>query len=245
MTSLIHENTGNLTSLWQKVGEKAGGYTAGLAFDSCALYHTDWPNRLWFHQDVTAEGLAAAKSDLTTLPTKLLIPCWDDDQERAGALFERAGFRKVSEQVGMSLRLTRTYVVAQTLSLVPVSTTELAILWEAVFNQAFRYQIGHELLTPTYPDIRFLLAFHQGKAVGTVLLHHAPKPIIGIHSMGVIPEMRGKGFAEQMMILLLNQALEQEIDYAVLQASAMGKGLYLKLGFDQQFVMSNYSLPQT
>ena len=62
--------------------------------------------------------------------------------------------------------------------------------------------------------------------------------------MGVIPEMRRKGFAEQMMVNLLHWSTEQQFTYATLQASAMGKGLYLKLGFEEQFTMKNYSLRQ-
>ncbi len=74
-------------------------------------------------------------------------------------------------------------------------------------------------------------------------MHNFPQTIIGIHSMGIIPEMRGKGFAEQMMRTILNQAVEQGFERATLQASSMGKGLYLKLDFEQQFAMSNYGLP--
>lgn len=59
--------------------------------------------------------------------------------------------------------------------------------------------------------------------------------------MGVIPAMRRKGLAEQMMRRILNQSLAQGFRYAMLQASAMGKGLYQKLGFTEQFVLKNYT----
>jgi len=243
MTSIIHENIENLTSLWQKVGEKAGAYHSEPAYDFCALNYSDWPNRLWFHDEVTGDSLRAAKNELRATPTKLVIPYFDVYQPPADDLFAAQGFEKLSEQVGMSLQITQPYEVTETVSLERVSTRAMALLWETVFRQAFGYKISHELLLPDYEDIRFLLAFHTGKPIGTVLLHNFPKTIMGIHSMGIIPEMRGKGFAEQMMRAILNQAVEQGFERATLQASSMGKGLYLKLDFEQQFVMSNYGLP--
>lgn len=243
MDHLSHQNIENLTALWRKIGERAGGYSAGAEFDCCVLDHSDWPNRLWFHQDVTAGGIAAAKKELLSRSTRLVVPYWAIYQRRADGLFQATGFEPLFEQVGMSLRLTQAYAVTETLVLKQVSTNEMALLWETVFRQAFGYTISHELLLPDYGDIRFLLAFRADKPVGTCILHNSPQTVMGIHGMGIIPEMRGKGFAEELMRIILNQAVEQGVEWATLQASAMGKGLYLKLGFQEQFVMRNYGLP--
>jgi len=59
---------------------------------------------------------------------------------------------------------------------------------------------------------------------------------------GIIPEQRRKGFAEQMMVNILSQSAEQGFKYSTLQASELGKGLYLKLGFKEQFIIKSYSL---
>lgn len=243
MTSLTQENFENLTTLWQKVGEKSGAYQAGLQYDFCAINHSDWPNRLWFREEINEHKLTAAKNELRAAATRLVIPYVDGDGRSAGELFAAQGFEQLFEQAGMSLRLTQSFDVTETIHFEQVSGKTMARLWEKVFRQAFNYKISHELLLPDYEDIRFLLAFHDGEAVGTVLLHHSPRAILGIHSMGIIPEMRGKGFAEQMMRIILNQALEQSVDWAMLQASSMGKGLYLKLGFAEQFIIKTYGLP--
>jgi predicted acetyltransferase len=65
---------------------------------------------------------------------------------------------------------------------------------------------------------------------------------IGIHGVGVIPEMRRKGFAEEIMKFALNISIDLKAEYALLQASAMGKDIYTRLGFEDLFVIKNYIL---
>ncbi len=54
--------------------------------------------------------------------------------------------------------------------------------------------------------------------------------------------MRKRGFAEQIMKRLTNMAVENGSEYVTLQASDMGKNIYLQLGFEEQFVIKNYFL---
>ncbi len=54
--------------------------------------------------------------------------------------------------------------------------------------------------------------------------------------------MRRKGYAEQIMKLLINIATEEGVDYMTLQASDMSKNLYLKLGFEEQFTIKNFKI---
>ncbi len=68
---------------------------------------------------------------------------------------------------------------------------------------------------------------------------------MGVHSVGIPPEMRRKGYAKQIMKLLINSAVDNACDYMTLQASDMGKNLYLNLGFKEQFTIKNYKLQQS
>jgi ribosomal protein S18 acetylase RimI-like enzyme len=54
--------------------------------------------------------------------------------------------------------------------------------------------------------------------------------------------MHRKGLGEKLMSTLLFQAKGQGFGYVTLQASQPGRGLYLKLGFKEQFVLKNYAL---
>jgi len=46
------------------------------------------------------------------------------------------------------------------------------------------------------------------------------------------------------MKLLINIAVENGNEHITLQASNMGKNLYIKLGFKEQFSIKNYTLQQ-
>ncbi len=169
------------------------------------------------------------------------VPYWDIYSNGSYELLEANGFTKTSEQVGMYLTLTGPYEKAGTLTIKKVVDMETALLWEELFKQAFNYRISHKLLLPPYENIDYFIAWHQGNPAGTVVLHDTGS-IIGIHSMGIIPSMRRKGLAAQLMNNVLNLAYKNGYEYATLQASEAARGLYLKLGFEEQFVMKNYIL---
>lgn len=74
------------------------------------------------------------------------------------------------------------------------------------------------------------MAYYQNEPVGTAILFQINK-VSGIHGVGVISGMRRRGFAEQIMKRLINMAVENDSQHVTLQASAMGRNIYLKLSF--------------
>ena len=52
--------------------------------------------------------------------------------------------------------------------------------------------------------------------------------------------MRKRGFAEETMAYILNKAIDNQVEYAYLQASELGKNIYLNMGFVMDFIMRNY-----
>lgn len=240
---MVRENIANLTSLWQIVGKKANAYVAETYFDYCAVDNSEWPNKLWFHKDLNKSSLVAAKKQLLATDVELSIPYFDVYESQSYELLEADGFEKRSKQISMSLDLTQPYEKSSTIRTERVANARTALLWEQLFQRAFNYKIDHQLLLPHYEHTDYLIAYDQeDQPVGTAILHYTEDSIVGIHAMGIIPEMRRKGLAEQMMRDILNQSWKQGFRYATLQASAMGKGLYEKLGFVEQFVMKNYVL---
>lgn len=141
----------------------------------------------------------------------------------------------------MSLKLDTPYEKTG-LHMEKVSNKSDALLWEKLFMQVFNYRISTEILLSSYEKIEYLIAYHENEPIGTGILYNDGNKIIGVHSMGIIPTMRRKGLAEQMMINMLDQSVGKGFEYATLQASDNGKGLYLKLGFEEQFTLKNYVL---
>lgn len=235
-------NIDNLTSLWQLVNRKTDTYVIGETFDYGAIAYSDWPNKLWFINGPKQSDIVAVKKIIASSPIKITVPHWEIEGKEYESLLIANGFEKVLEQVGMALDLSKEVFTPSRLKLQRVENKDSAQLWESLFEKAFNYKIHHELILKSLGEIEFLIAHDGNYPVGTALTYHTGNGIIGIHSMGIIPEMRRKGYAEKMMHSMLYEAVKKGCSHATLQASAMGKGLYEKLGFEEQFSMSNYAL---
>jgi GNAT superfamily N-acetyltransferase len=235
----VQANIHNLTSLWKTAAESFGAYHHTPVYHYCDVVDSDWPNRLWFNEDITAGTLEAGLKIVPAASTRFHLPYWDIYNSKSYEMIEAKGFPKVSEQAGMSLQLQQTFALQNTLQFTEISTVAEAALWTTLFQQAFGYHISSAILPATLNHIHYFIAYHQQQPVGTAILYKTGA-VAGIHSVGVIPDMRRKGFADEIMKFILNKAIESNAAYATLQASSMGKDLYLKLGFEDEFVIRNY-----
>lgn len=237
--NLIIANWENLTSLWKTASAPFHGNTAGDVFDYAEIESSDWPNRLWFHEDITQKSVEKALEKIESSNHRFTIPYRDIYNSQSNRILEENGFTKTFEQVAMSLPLTLPSQLENKLDFRVVSNPNDAKMWADIYPSAFGYRITKETLVNTMGSIEYILALKQNQPVGTAILFQT-RQVIGIHGVGVIPEMRRKGLAEEIMKFVLNKAIDNGAKYATLQASAMGKGLYLKLGFDEQFTIRNY-----
>ncbi|GET25907.1 GNAT family N-acetyltransferase [Prolixibacter sp. NT017] len=236
---LIIANWENLTSLWKTAATPFRGNFAGDVFDYAEIGNSDWPNRLWFHEDITQESVAKALERIESSNTRFTIPYRDIYHSQSNQILEKNGFTKTFEQVAMSLPLTSPFQLENKLDFRVISNPTDAKRWADIYPSAFGYRITEETLLNTMGSIEYILALKQNQPVGTAILFQTGS-IAGVHGVGVIPEMRRKGLAEGIMKFVLNKAINNGAEYATLQASVMGKGLYLKLGFDEQFTIRNY-----
>ena len=169
-----------------------------------------------------------------------MIPYWERNGNNADEVFGRNGFLSSVEMKGMSLELNNKFNSGGLINLQHVTHMDEAVLWSSLFQKAFHYSISPVLVLLSCNDIHYSIARYQNKPIGTCLLFRSDNDVIGIHALGIIPEMRRKGFAEEIFKKVLNQALIQGFKYAILQASKMGSGLYRKYGFAEDFNLKNY-----
>lgn len=240
--SIAHANTENLTSLWKTASIPFQSHVETPHFDCCEVKGSDWPNRLWFKQVLNQRNIDRAKEKLLSTPLQLTVPYWIMDSDTSYKLLEANGFRVKFEQVAMCLKMEQNFSAAQDIVVKRIVHKADADVWTELYPKSFRYRISGDILARTRDSIHYYTAFYQGEPIGTAMLLQTEK-IVGIHGVGVIPEMRRRGFAEQIMRHLLNIAMERGADFATLQASGMGKNIYVKLGFEEQFVIKNYVLP--
>ena len=117
--------------------------------------------------------------------------------------------------------------------------------WSELCSRAFGYKINVEVIADIAADIDLgmYLARWEERAAGTALTwdHHG---VVGIHQLGVAPEMRSRGIARTMTVRLLEICRASSARYVTLQASDAGAGIYRSLGFREQFTIRNYRRPR-
>ncbi len=233
----IQLNIKNLTELWKTVSE----FHSTSQYNYIAKGNLKWPNRLWFNGDVTQEKMLSAKNKVFSQYKNLVIAYCDIYGSNSSKIFEQHGFVKQFEQVGMSLKLTEQFETSKKIKLNLVTNIEEGELWSELFMASFGYEIHPKIVANTHKKVKYYIACFKDKAVGTAITYQTEN-VTGIHAVGIIPEYRRMGYADLLMRLVLNEAIKDKSEYVTLQASDLGKKMYLNLGFREDFVLKNYAL---
>lgn len=239
-TNLIQDNISNLTCLWKTVGAPFLSNYKNKTLEYCKIENSGWPNKLWFHADIS-ENDAEMAIQILKKNAGLVIPYWDLYESNSFEILESKGLIKKTEQIAMVLKLDQKITQQNNLNFKRVLNNEDAKIWSDLYPNAFGYEISNEILIHNYKDVHFYLVSLDDNPIGTFMLFQTGKNI-GIHGVGVIPEMRRKGFAEEIMKFALNLSIDLNGEYAQLQASAMGAAIYYRLGFEDLFLIKNYVL---
>ncbi|NIG56435.1 GNAT family N-acetyltransferase [Chitinophaga sp. Cy-1792] len=238
----VTRNINNLTTLWETVGTAFNTLHKETLYNYCYVPGSDWPNRVWLSPGAGEEAVLQAIAAVKTLPHKLTYSHWSGIDEAEPSLFENAGLALKSTQVGMSLPLQAPLPEPGRLQLRRIQDVSQAATWETLYPQSFGYRISAETVVRTMQQIPYFLIHFGQEVIGTVIAKRTGE-IIGVHALGIIPAFRKRGFAEEAMAVLLNAARENGATLATLQASQLGKGIYSRMGFSDDFVVRNYHLP--
>ncbi|MDA6070327.1 GNAT family N-acetyltransferase [Flavobacterium sp. AC] len=239
-TKLIEDNINNLTDLWKTVGTPFLSYHKSDSFEYCKIENSEWPNKLWFRKDISKNEVIDIRRTIQN-NSGLVLPYWDIFGTNSYEIFDAYGFEIKSKQIAMALKLDQKFTFQNNLHFKKINNQQDAKIWSDLYPNAFGYVISKETLIHNHNNVHFYLASHENQPIGTFMLFQTQNNI-GIHGVGVIPEMRRKGFAEEIMKFALNLSIDLKADYALLQASEMGKDIYTRLGFEDLFVIKNYIL---
>ncbi|NJX16879.1 GNAT family N-acetyltransferase [Tamlana crocina] len=237
----IESNILNLTSLWRSATQPFNTFNEDKNIGYCYVPKSHWPNKIWLKNEHNPWVLDEIKLLLKSKLGGLKFSYFDLGLSEKSMIFDNHGFDEVSIQFGMSLKLLKKVKVLKQLKFRLVTNPQDSLKWSQTFYQAFGYKISEETIIKTYNQINYYLIYDQENIVGTVISHQT-RATLGIHSLGILPNMRGNGYATQIMHHLLNKGLEQRCNLATLQASKMAKSMYEKMGFTTQFIMRNYKL---
>lgn len=235
---LIKANIKNLTALWKTGGHLAGQYNEEPGYSLSIAGSGEWPNKLWFTQRMDMQTLLDIH--LKWNLDKLSLPVWGDELETQERILKAHGFEEKLTQAAMSMNLKDAPDHVERTTIQKVTNKPLAEIWSQLFLEAFGYEISAETVSLTMGSIDYFIGKHNGTPVGTAVLFMDEEGVAGIHSMGIIPSQRRKGYAEELLIHIMNIARMRGATHATLQASEMGKGLYLKIGFQQDFLIKSF-----
>lgn len=236
---LVKTNLDNLTSLWRVGGEQAGNFFSNESYSMSRVNHSEWPNKLWFHDSIDKSLLVELINERSF--NGITIPVWGDGLQQTGELLTRYGFELKSELTGMSALLNQVPDHDGVLNTEKVTSREMAVLWSHLFREAFGYQISPLTVEKTMKEVDYYIGKYKETPVGTVVLFQDTPEVAGIHSMGIVPLHRRKGFAADLLLHVLAIAKQKGASCATLQASDMGKELYLKTGFQEDFRIKNFT----
>lgn len=231
--NLAEINQLNLKGLWRQIALRSGQLINNQGFSGVCLPKEEWPNRLWLHDETNNENWEQALAALKQNP-QLSLSSFQSSIAPIDGLIEQ------SRQYGMIRQRERKNFQSK-LKLKRVNTRQEASQWAQLFEQSFAYSISEAVVFENRELVEFYIGTMQSTPVGTLMLY-ADKNCLGLHSMGIQPQHRRKGLATELMLAAFALAKDRPQEHLVLQASEMGKGLYLKLGFQEQFLQLNFKL---
>ncbi|MBJ6367035.1 GNAT family N-acetyltransferase [Snuella sedimenti] len=231
-------NINNLTQLWQVAGQSFKSYFKEASIYYIYITNSEWPNRIWTDASISEDIVHSIQSKMDGNAT--LTFSYFNDKKTKSPLVDYKCFSLKSVQYGMSLTLKGKFMTQIPLEFKRVTNKSSAQKWHKTFYEAFNYNISTETIIKTKNDIQYVLVYHKKAIIGTVLLF-TTNHVIGIHSLGIRPKHRKKGYANEIMHQVLNMAIDQKVSIATLQASEMAKGMYEKMGFTIDFLMENYT----
>lgn len=262
-------NINNLTALWEQYGAHVQTISKRMqirinthwpfrswcdweqfARSQSALDSIVFNNGL--NTELNKEPNAVLQGWLNILPAHAIVPIWQIQNSSASEEYFFKALKKLLVQKGWRIGFKQTAMFLtlneapksyrSRLEIQQVKSQELLKSWVHIVSEAFSYQVDTRAIAPLIleSNTRVVLAFQDDIPVAAALLYKTGK-IIGIHQVGVGQAVQGQGLATQLMHQLLQMCWEWEGSHVVLQASEQGKKLYLNLGFQEQFVIENYS----
>lgn len=232
-----HSNVLNLSELWKIGGLFAGEFISENKVFASLVSQGDWPNKVWITGSLNPQKLLAIQS--LSKGKSFSLALWED--ENKDNLLAEFGFHSSSELVGMSCDLASfSSQYDSPIDLQLATTPEQASIWSQVFVDAFGYEIPPSTVLALEGNVSFYIAWFEENPIGTSMIFTDSQGVSGIYSIGVVPSSRGMGLANHLFEATLTQVKKFGSNTAILQASAMGLGLYLKYGFQPDFKIRFY-----
>jgi len=254
LTEAIEENMYAMTPLTHKwpgaevyTGKDVSWCVTDVGFPTCnPIIHVNL-------KPDSVNGVLAMLTDKAR-KRKVNLHCWITRSTRPSNLAEYLtahGFTSIGEATGMAIDLrdlNEANRAPKGFSIVEVKDNKTLKTWCQVAGTSFGVP------EPVIPSIaawctreakldqpfKFYLGMLDGKPVATSN-YYLGEGVCGLYFVGTLPEARNKGIGFSITQKPLLEAKKMGYRAGILQASQMGKPVYLKLGFKEYSKIGSYS----
>ena len=163
-----------------------------------------------------------------------------------GKILENYGFSNVYHQAGMAIyleNLINQSIDEKNLIVEIIENEESLNSWVKVVSSVFGIKVDYELIEFLFlePEVKFYIGNFEGKPVSSLMLYLS-SGVAGLHAVSTFSDYRNKGFGLTISRAALINAFEMGYRIGVLQASALGKRIYRRLGFKKYCDIISYEL---
>ena len=222
-----------------------GAQEKKITYEKNLNLSNSWPNRLWMPYSYDMQDLQRAIAVESKDNRSFIFSLWEYDKELFKQAIEELELKKYEvlfEQVGMYLNLNAIDIHENNdLDIKYIKSKKDILTWVSIASQSFGYEIDENVIIKIAEDenISLLLVYINGVAVATALLYENSS-VMGVHMVGVPKKYRTQGIAQNMMHEIIHFSKQRDMKFMTLQASALGLGIYKRLGFRESFMLRNY-----
>jgi GNAT superfamily N-acetyltransferase len=160
------------------------------------------------------------------------------------ALTIRGKTQLLFTQTNMSLDLK--YYTSENVkntSIYQIETKTEAFEFATIASQSFGYKVDGGIIYNICKDssrVKNFVFKEKGKSYGCGIVFFDTDNNAGFHMIGTIPDGRGKGIAKSITKKLIDEAIINNCNHCVLNASKMGEPIYERLGFVSFGTLENH-----
>jgi GNAT superfamily N-acetyltransferase len=221
--------TNNLFEFWSYIGQQNNIYTNSTNYKAVSALGSDWPKRIYSIEDKIEnydEVIRLSNQDL--LPNIISL-----DKNKTSTIRDKT--QLLFAQTNMSLDLKNyTSTNVKNASIHQIETKAEAFEFATIASQSFGYKVDGEIIYNICKDssrVKNFIFKDNGKAYGCGIVYFDSNNNAGFHMIGTIPDGRGKGIGKSITERLIDEALINNCNHCVLNASKMGEPIYERLGF--------------
>ena len=230
----------NLFEFWNYIGLQNSSYKEYQNFKAVSILGSDWPKRVYDVGDHIESYEEISKSHtIDSFPKIVTI-------HKPTKFLDCNKFQLSFTQTNMCLDLLDyKNNPFETENIHQIKTKSEAFQFAEIASQAFNYNVsGTAVFNVTKnPQQARLYVFQENNinyGCGTIFFDS--KNVAGFHMIGTIPDGRGRGIAKMITQRLIDEAIKNNSEFCVLNASKMGESIYKKLGFTAVGTLQNYKI---